>query len=191
MNAYNDYKTGRINEAFMQYAFMAELGMEVAQSNAAYLLENHPLVIFNDRNEELIRAFYYWKRAAAQDYSAAQVKLGDYYYYGLGTDVDFETAAALYRKASDQQYNAQAMFNLGYMHEKGLGMKKDWHLAKRLYDLAAKTSADAKIPVTLALFKLQILAKFEAIKEVNAKKLCKLSAFIYSNLKNILVFKIL
>lgn len=168
MTAYSDYKAGRFNEAFMQYAFMAELGMEVAQSNAAYLLENHPgVMVFQDRQEELIRAFYYWKRAAAQDYSAAQVKLGDYYYYGLGTDVDFETAAALYRKASDQQYNAQAMFNLGYMHEKGLGMKKDWHLAKRLYDLAAKTSADAKIPVTLALIKLQFLAKLESLREVS------------------------
>lgn len=166
MNAYSDYKAGRFDEAFMQYAFMAELGMEIAQSNAAYLLENHPVLVFRDRNEELIRAFYYWKRAAAQDYSAAQVKLGDYYYYGLGTDVDFETAASLYRKASDQQYNAQAMFNLGYMHEKGLGMKKDWHLAKRLYDLAAKTNADAKIPVAIALFKLQLMAKIEALKEV-------------------------
>ena len=72
-----------------------------------------------------------------------------------------------YRKASEQQYNAQAMFNLGYMHEQGLGMKKDWHLAKRLYDLAAETNADAKVPVAIALLKLQILAKIEAIKEVS------------------------
>lgn len=58
------------------------------------------------------------------------------------------------------------MFNLGYMHEQGLGMKKDWHLAKRLYDLAAETNSDAKVPVALALFKLQMLAKIESIKEV-------------------------
>lgn len=70
------------------------------------------------------------------------------------------------RKASEQQYNAQAMFNLGYMHEQGLGMKKDWHLAKRLYDLAAETNSDAKVPVAIALFKLQMLAKIESIKEV-------------------------
>lgn len=70
------------------------------------------------------------------------------------------------RKASDQQYNAQAMFNLGYMHEQGLGMKKDWHLAKRLYDLAAETNSDAKVPVAIALFKLQMLAKIESIKQV-------------------------
>ncbi|XP_022223815.1 protein sel-1 homolog 1 [Drosophila obscura] len=165
MHAYGDYKRNRIDEAYMQYSLMGEVGYEVAQSNAAFLLDREEVHVFNDRHEDLIRAFYYWKRAAGQGYSAAQVKLGDYYYYGWGTSKDFETAAALYRKASEQQYNAQAMFNLGYMHEQGLGMKKDWHLAKRLYDLAAETNADAKVPVAIALLKLQVLAKIESIKE--------------------------
>uniref|UniRef100_T1PCQ8 Sel1 repeat protein n=1 Tax=Musca domestica TaxID=7370 RepID=T1PCQ8_MUSDO len=181
MHAYSDYKNYRINEAYMQYALLAELGYEVAQSNAAFLLDRGDVSIFHDRNEELIRAFYYWKRAASQGYSAAQVKLGDYYYYGWGTNVDFETAAALYRKASEQQYNAQAMFNLGYMHEKGLGMKKDWHLAKRLYDLAAVTNADAKVPVAIALLKLQLLAKMESIKESPYKFIFYLDENIAAN----------
>lgn len=97
MNAYNDYKQNRIDEAYMHYALMAEVGYEVAQSNAAFLLDREEVHVFNDRHEDLIRAFYYWKRAAGQGYSAAQVKLGDYYYYGWGTKTDFETAAALYR----------------------------------------------------------------------------------------------
>ena len=88
------------------------------------------------------------------EHSAARVRLGDYYYYGWGTDVDFETAAYHYRIASEQQNNAQAMFNLGYMHELGHGMKQDIHLAKRFYDMAAETSTDAKVPVALALAKL-------------------------------------
>ena len=54
----------------------------------------------------------------------ARVKIGDYHYYGYGTEVDYETAAMHYRMASEQQHNAQAMFNLGYMHEQGLGMKQ-------------------------------------------------------------------
>lgn len=196
MHAYSDYKKNRIDEAYMQYSLMAEVGYEVAQSNAAFLLDREEVHVFNDRHEDLIRAFYYWKRAASQGYSAAQVKLGDYYYYGWGTKTDFETAAALYRcvnckfvlcfinincniiatnrKASEQQYNAQAMFNLGYMHEQGLGMKKDWHLAKRLYDLAAETNSDAKVPVALALFKLQMLAKIESIKEVSRHMINKM-----------------
>ena len=116
-------------------------------------------------------------------YSAAQVKLGDYHYYGLGTGiVDYETAASHYRMASEQQHNAQAMFNLAYMHEQGLGMKKDIHLAKRFYDLAADTNADAKIPVALALIKLQLIYKFEQLREDNFfKMLMSLDENIASN----------
>ena len=57
-------------------------------------------------------------------YNIARIKIGDYHFYGYGTEIDYETAAAHYRMASEQQPNAQAMFNLGYMHEQGLGMKQ-------------------------------------------------------------------
>ena len=50
--------------------------------------------------------------------------MGDYHYYGYGTEIDYETAATHYRLATEQQHNAQAMFNLGYMHENGLGLKQ-------------------------------------------------------------------
>lgn len=96
------------------------------------------------------------------------MKLGDYYYYGLGTPVDYETAAVHYRLASEQQHNAQAMFNLGYMHEQGLGMAKDIHLAKRCYDLAAETSPDAKVPVALALLKLNLMFNLQMLQEVSS-----------------------
>jgi len=62
--------------------------------------------------------------AVITGYTVARVKIGDYHYYGYGTEVDYETAAMHYRMASEQQHNAQAMFNLGYMHEQGLGMKQ-------------------------------------------------------------------
>lgn len=166
MLAHQDHKNYRDDEAFLQYALMGELGYEVAQSNAAFLLDRAGVTLFKDRAEDLVRALQYWGRAAAQGYSAAQVKLGDYHYYGFGTTIDYEAAASHYRMASEQQHNAQAMFNLGYMHEQGLGMKKDWHLAKRFYDLASETSNDAKVPVSLALMKLQLLFKFESFKEV-------------------------
>ena len=74
------------------------------------------------------RALVYWSRAAAQGYSAARVRLGDYFYYGHGTDTDYETAAYHYRIASEQQNNAQAMFNLAYMHELGKNHSIFWTL---------------------------------------------------------------
>lgn len=164
MEAHIHYREGRLDEAFVTYTLLAELGYEVAQSNAAFLLDKGDVSLFVEQ-DVFVRALMYWGRAAAQGYSAAQVKLGDYHYYGLGTPVDYEMAATHYRLASEQQHNAQAMFNLGYMHEQGLGMQQDIHLAKRCYDMAAETSADAKVPVTLALMKLSLLFSMKYFQE--------------------------
>ncbi|KAK7865236.1 hypothetical protein R5R35_012363 [Gryllus longicercus] len=164
MEAHIHYREGRVDESFLTYSLLAELGYEVAQSNAAFLLDKGDVTLF-DQQETYVRALMYWGRAAAQGCSAAQVKLGDYHYYGLGTPIDYEMAATHYRLASEQQHNAQAMFNLGYMHEQGLGMQQDIHLAKRCYDMAAETSADAKVPVALALMKLSMLFTMKYIQE--------------------------
>ncbi|XP_054715724.1 protein sel-1 homolog 1-like [Uloborus diversus] len=166
MQAYSDFKEGRVNEALAKYVVLAELGYEVAQSNAAFILDRGDIDIIA-KNETFNRALMYWNRAAAQGYSVARVKVGDYHYYGYGTDVDYEVAATQYRMASEQQHNAQAMFNLGYMHEQGLGMKKDVHLAKRYYDMAAETSSDAQVPVALALAKLGVVYSIQHIQELN------------------------
>ncbi|XP_054759543.2 protein sel-1 homolog 1-like [Lytechinus pictus] len=117
------YVDRKIHTALLQYSFAAELGYEVAQSNVAYLLDKGEVNIFGF-NETYQRALLHWQRAAAQGYTHARVKLGDYHYYGYGTDVDYEAAALHYRLAFEQQHNAQAMFNLGYMHEQGLGLKR-------------------------------------------------------------------
>lgn len=165
MKAFSSWKNGDHKTALVQYAILAELGYEVAQSNTAYLLDSTTLVW--DRQESLKRALLQWTRSASQGYSTARVKLGDYHYYGWGTDIDYEEAAEHYRVASEQQNSAQAMFNLGYMHERGLGLKQDWHLAKRFYDLAAHTSVDAHAPVTLALTKLGIFFAWQQFSDVS------------------------
>ncbi|XP_046480220.1 protein sel-1 homolog 1 [Neodiprion pinetum] len=166
MMAHNEYREGRVDEAFVTYAVLAEMGYEVAQSNAGFILDRAETTILSEE-EGLVRALSLWARAAAQGYSPAQVKLGDAHYYGKGTRVDYEVAASHYRSASDQQQNAQAMFNLGYMHERGLGLAKDRHLAKRCYDLAAEANADARIPVALALLKLSFLFGLDYIEELS------------------------
>ncbi|CAG0903294.1 unnamed protein product [Cyprideis torosa] len=165
MDAHADYKEGRVNEALMKYILLAELGFEVAQSNAAFILDRHEGTLFHEEEEIYSRALSYWTRAASQ-YSHARVKLGDYHYYGLGTPVDYAAAASHYRLASEQHHNPQAMFNLGYMHEKGLGLKQDIYLAKRFYDMAAETSTDAQIPVMLALAKLSVVFTLRTMQEL-------------------------
>ena len=163
MQAHSHYKEGKVVQALMKYAFAAELGYEVAQSNAAFILDRQEADLFN-KNESLVRALMYWSRAAAQGYAVARVKLGDYHYYGCGTRVDYEAAAYQYRLASEQQQNPQALFNLGFMHEQGLGLAKDLNLAKRYYDQAAESSPDAHVPVALALVKLALVYAWELLR---------------------------
>ncbi|OCT65104.1 hypothetical protein XELAEV_18041346mg [Xenopus laevis] len=170
MTAYNGYKNGNANTAAVQYLLLAEQGYEVAQSNAAFILDQKEAAIFGE-NETFPRALLHWNRAASQGYTLARIKLGDYHFYGYGTDIDYETAFIHYRLASEQQHSAQAMFNLGYMHEKGLGIKQDIHLAKRFYDMAAEASPDAQVPVFLALCKLGMLYALEFLHDMNVKEM--------------------
>ncbi|XP_009317791.1 PREDICTED: protein sel-1 homolog 1 [Pygoscelis adeliae] len=169
MTAYNSYKDGDSNSAVVQYLLLAEQGYEVAQSNAAFILDQKEASIVGE-NETYPRALLHWNRAASQGYTVARIKLGDYHFYGFGTDVDYETAFIHYRLASEQQHSAQAMFNLGYMHEKGLGIKQDIHLAKRFYDMAAEASPDAQVPVFLALCKLGVIYSLQYVREINVRE---------------------
>ncbi|XP_075919693.1 protein sel-1 homolog 1-like, partial [Petromyzon marinus] len=166
MGAYGAYREGNVDAALVRYLLLSEQGYEVAQSNAAFILDRKEARVVNE-SETYPRALLYWNRAASQGYTVARLKLGDYHYYGHGTEVDYEAAAIHYRLASEQQHNAQAMFNLGYMHEQGLGMKRDIHLAKRFYDMAAEASADAQIPVFLAVCKLDLLYVLEFLEHSN------------------------
>ncbi|XP_066550394.1 protein sel-1 homolog 1 isoform X2 [Amia ocellicauda] len=170
MAAYSSFKEGDSDSAVVQYLLLAEQGYEVAQSNVAFILDQKEAKIFGV-NETYPRALLHWNRAAAQGYTVARIKLGDYHFYGYGTDVDYETALIHYRLASEQQHSAQAMFNLGYMHEKGLGIKQDIHLAKRFYDMAAEASPDAQVPVFLALCKLGLVYSMQYLQELNVKEL--------------------
>ncbi|XP_074680972.1 protein sel-1 homolog 1 isoform X2 [Strix aluco] len=169
MTAYNSYKDGDSNSAVVQYLLLAEQGYEVAQSNAAFILDQKASIV--GENETYPRALLHWNRAASQGYTVARIKLGDYHFYGFGTDVDYETAFIHYRLASEQQHSAQAMFNLGYMHEKGLGIKQDIHLAKRFYDMAAEASPDAQVPVFLALCKLGVIYSLQYVREINIREI--------------------
>lgn len=64
-------------------------------------------------------------------YGIARLKMGDYYYYGKGTGVNYRTAASHYRIASEQQSIARAMFNLGYMYEEGIGLEQVSFMLRR------------------------------------------------------------
>ncbi|XP_059576107.1 protein sel-1 homolog 2 isoform X2 [Alligator mississippiensis] len=162
LTAYFAYQAGETDSSLVQYAFLAEMGYEVAQSNSAYILESEKVKILREDHKYPL-AFLLWKRAAAQGNAFARVKTGDYHFYGYGTKKNYVTAAFYYSLAADH-HNAQAMFNLAYMFEHGLGIPKDIYLARMWYAVAAKTSPDASIPVFLATLKLEVTVFLREMK---------------------------
>jgi len=152
------------------YAPLAEGGYEIAQYNIAFQLDQHYLrqpdvPILGIRGEGLARhALEMYRKAAQQGNVEAEVKLGDYHYYGYGIAADMEEAVSHYRLAAEAR-NAQAMFNLAYMYAHGLGLSRDYHLAKRHYDQAMQTAVEAWAPVRLALLELQVLLWWDAYTE--------------------------
>ncbi|VDQ00580.1 unnamed protein product, partial [Trichobilharzia regenti] len=183
MSAYSAFHNRRYHEAFVTYQLLAELGYEVAQSNVAFILEEGMLITFSPgvpKHELHKRAFTQWQRSATQGSTSSRVKLGDYYYYGLGTDANYQKAIQHYRIASDLHHNAQAMFNLGYMHEQGLGLKRDLHLAKRFYDMAAEASIDARIAVCLALIRLAFYFAMEFFSESSFVSAFRILFFLFT-----------
>lgn len=158
--ALESYLKKDIGKALLLYSRAAELGYEVAQSNAAWMLEKyteeeHCLgeTGFCSSVERHQRAHTLWWHASEQGNDDAALLIGDAYYYGRGTEKDLERAAGAYMHAR-LQANAQAIFNLGYMHEHGQGLPLDLHLAKRYYDEALQTEPAAALPVYLALTSL-------------------------------------
>lgn len=68
-------------------------------------------------------ALVYWTRSANQGDVDARVKMGDYYFAGIGAEADVTKAHACYKVAADH-FSAMAMWNLGWMHENGIGVTK-------------------------------------------------------------------
>ncbi|KAI0251144.1 hypothetical protein BJV78DRAFT_1282662 [Lactifluus subvellereus] len=152
--------------AMLRWWIAAERGFEIGQNNLAFVLDQDKSMFrrtsfanFFPSNDTARLALTQWTRSAAQNNVDALVKVGDYYYHGLGVpdepeNVRWEKAAGYYQSAADTQVSALAMWNLGWMYEHGYGVLQDFHLAKRHYDIALETNVEAYLPVTLSLFRL-------------------------------------
>lgn len=137
--------------AMLKWWIAAERGSEIAQNNLAFVLDQGlsslitQLVSMSDHrpdksilrltrfspsvpsNDTARLALTQWTRSAAQRNVDALVKVGDYYYHGLGDPEEDEVtrlakAAKYYQSAADTQVSALAMWNLGWMYENGVGV---------------------------------------------------------------------
>ncbi|KAK1565113.1 hypothetical protein Q3G72_019097 [Acer saccharum] len=183
--ALESYLKGDVGKAFLLYSRMAALGYEVAQSNAAWILDKYGEQIMCMGESGLCtdaerhqRALSLWRQDSEQGNEHAALLIGDAYFYGLRSITldllgfmlsgvlrgDYERAAEAYMHAKSQA-NAQAMFDLGYMHEHGQGLPLDLHLAKRYYDQAVEIDPTTKLPVSLNQSCLELC--YQASKQGN------------------------
>jgi SEL1 protein len=166
-DATDAFRARDLDSALLHYLLAAEQGYEKAQTNVAHLLDparsRLPLskVLGPPKPKSPLLdnpalALVYWTRSSRQANIDSLVKVGDYYYYGIGTEADVGKAVQCYTSASDYSQSAQALFNMGWMHENGVGLPQDFHLAKRKYDQALEINDEAYLPVTLSLLKLRV-----------------------------------
>jgi TPR repeat protein len=87
--ALESYLKGDVGKAFLLYSRMAELGYEIAQSNAAWILDKYAEGSmcmgesgFCTDSERHQRAHFLWWQASEQGNEHAALLIGDAYYYG-------------------------------------------------------------------------------------------------------------
>lgn len=99
------------------------------------------------------KAFNWYLSAAMRDNPPACTKVGNAYFYGIGTKQNYEAAAYWFEQAvfdydeqmfydSDKGYDYEANVGLGDCYRLGLGVKKDEDEAFHLYDDVSKYTDD-------------------------------------------------
>ena len=103
---------------------------------------------YSDSNNQL--EAIYWLRLSVENGNIdAYTDLGDCYYFGLGTDVDYSKAIKCYKEAADFG-NLTAAFDLACCYYDGIGIGKDYGEAVRLYEFAANNNhSDAQYSLGL------------------------------------------
>ncbi len=150
---------GAYTQALLQYLAAAEMGLELGQSNAAWMLDRG--YGHTGPNAAAVK-FGLHRRSAEQGNMASLLLMGDSFFYGDGVSQDWARASAIYYEAY-QERSAEAMFDLGFMHEFGAGVPKDLALARRFYDMAAHAMPEAALAVGLAKTWLALHAAWEGL----------------------------
>eukprot|EP00750_Incisomonas_marina_P020508 INCI4043.5.p1 GENE.INCI4043.5~~INCI4043.5.p1 ORF type:complete len:1665 (+),score=285.90 INCI4043.5:31-4995(+) len=122
--AFDRFLAKDIDAAALLYLEAADAGYEVGQNNAAFLFDRYldpvrATTIGSVSVGAIAKNLYL--ESAGQGSVEAMLRLGDFYFYGMGgCSVDYPTAFLWYSKAKSAG-DAQATFNVGYMLEVGLG----------------------------------------------------------------------
>lgn len=104
-DAFDSLVDGYVDHAFLKFLIAAERGYEVAQTSVAWLLDQQ---LYRTLESPLTSedaysfALVYWNRAALQGKADAKNKVGDYWFYGIGTSLFSKVIKAEKSDAKDE-----------------------------------------------------------------------------------------
>lgn len=163
------FNAGSWDKARLLYGIAAEMGSEVAQSNAAWVTERKwtwsaRTFSIEDANEDYLRLV---RRAAAQDSPDAFIRLGDWE-FARGNHA---IALTHYTDADEISHgiSGRALHSIGYMHEHGLGGAiQSYERAALYYLFAGDTERVMWFPMAMLRYKLQVqiaAARLQAVSD--------------------------
>uniref|UniRef100_A0A6I8QC19 Sel-1 suppressor of lin-12-like 3 n=1 Tax=Xenopus tropicalis TaxID=8364 RepID=A0A6I8QC19_XENTR len=128
--ALNAYLDRSLHESVLNYILTAEAGVEVSQTNMAYLCEEHPEFIPSYLMDICILRYYNLSVYQNNPPSVALLKLGDLYYYGGKNQArDLDMSLMLYTQAA-LQGDSQGFYNLAQLVQEGVSIPD--HLLQHL-----------------------------------------------------------
>ena len=136
------YKAKDYERALLGYRVLSEKGYEIAQENAAYIIDTH----FHEREDLQHASKVLYNRAALQKNVDALVKTGDAFF----ESEEFKKAGEYYHLAA-LQHSAIGMYHLAHLYEHGLGFDKDLYMALRYYQDSLNVNPDAYLAVYISL----------------------------------------
>ncbi|XP_063778147.1 protein sel-1 homolog 3 isoform X1 [Pseudophryne corroboree] len=177
--AVNAYLDGSINEAYLNFILTAEAGVEMSQTNAAYLCEE-----YSDLDTVLLSDICVWRyynfSVHQHDPSTyALLKMGDMYYYGAKDQHrELDLAMKMYTRAA-LQGDSQGFFNLAQLVQEGFaipqyflqhlkietsGISDNRSLLIELYERCQNHSNEEAVsPCTLVLLYLQLTDAWHSV----------------------------
>ncbi|CAN8070731.1 unnamed protein product [Agarophyton chilense] len=143
--------------ALYRYMQAAYVGIEVAQFNTAFMLEQSKSDELTelrhwDRERRLTEAHRLYQYSGRQGHADSLVRLGNVLY---SERRDYFEAARVYGMAAELQ-SAEGMVAIGLMHAQGLGVQRDREMALQYLASAVDTSPEAVAPATVALVGLRV-----------------------------------
>ncbi|XP_055493965.1 protein sel-1 homolog 3-like isoform X4 [Leucoraja erinacea] len=168
--ALDAYLQNSWNEALLYFLITAETGIELSQTNVAYLCEERTEL----KNSCADFTWRYYKLSTFQQnvHPFVLVKMGDFYYYGHKShEKDIEQSIEMYTSAALLNYS-QAFYNLGSLAEEGLHIPQsvsdllnlntrnqftNFTLQQELYERCITVDVEeAFIPCSIALLRVHL-----------------------------------